>query len=127
MLEIKKLDCFDEIKQGRDLYKTKEITTIENGDEHIEVYMSTIYHDSKYKRDLMHSYVKQGKVHEFMKYVIGVRVYVYNGNDCREKYNPTVKPGGAGYVLDFDWMLPDTARNRERILGEIYIRIAAEK
>ena len=56
----------------------------------------------------------------------GVRVYCYDENGvCREKYNPTAKKGGAGYVLDFGWVLEATPENLRKLSDEIARRAFA--
>lgn len=123
MLEIRNLDCFDEIKQGKGMERTEEVITIENGDEYIEIHMRTVYHDSRNKKDIMHEWIKRRQIYEFMRFTIGVNVYVYKDGDCHEKYNPTVYPD-CPIALNFNWMLPDTAAHREGMLDEIKYRIA---
>lgn len=55
-----------------------------------------------------------------------VAVYCYDENGvCRAKYNPTAKKGGAGYVLDFDWVLEATPENLGKLSDEITRRAFA--
>lgn len=53
-------------------------------------------------------------------------VYVYATDDtgCWGRYNPTTKLHGL--ALDFDWMLPATNENRDKILAEIIRRANKE-
>lgn len=37
---------------------------------------------------------------------------------CLGLYNPTCRRGGAGFVLDPEWVLPDTPENRAALLAE---------
>lgn len=56
-----------------------------------------------------------------------VDVYATDAAGCWGRYNPTEKrsPTEPLMVLDFDWVLPATPANREKILAEIIRRANA--
>lgn len=94
--------------------------------ERLIVDISGCNHDKRRRNDLMNIWKRAGYVSEFMPSHITVDAYVYNRLcDCYARYNPTVKPGGAGYVVNFDWMLEDTEENRARLLDECARRFYA--
>ena len=63
---------------------------------------------------------KKGYVDCAMETWWSVDVYCYDPDGhCYARYNPTVKPGGAGFVIDFDWMLEGTPENMEKLSAEI--------
>lgn len=55
-------------------------------------------------------------------------VYATDSAGCWGRYNPTTKlhESGKRLVLDFDWMLPATNENRDKILAEIIRRANKE-
>lgn len=56
-----------------------------------------------------------------------VNTYAYdNEGNCYGRYNPTVKREESRAVTDFDWKLPATEENRERLLREIERRAFGE-
>ena len=82
--------------------------------------------DRRSKHDLMNLWVKNGHLPEFIPERLHVDTYFYDEDGrCWGYYNPTEKRGGAGRVLDFDWMLPATPENEQRIVAEC-LRMAAE-
>ena len=56
-----------------------------------------------------------------------VDVYATDSAGCWGRYNPTEKrhPTEPQMVLDFDWVLPATPANREKLLAEIIRRANA--
>lgn len=82
--------------------------------------------DRKNKHDSMRLWVKNGHLPEFIPESLHVDTYFYDEDGrCWGYYNPTEKRGGAGRVLDFDWMLAATPENEQRIVAEC-LRMAAE-
>lgn len=82
--------------------------------------------DPKSKADLMSRWVKRGYLPEFINEYLVVDTYFYDENGrCWGYYNPTEKRGGAGRVIDFDWMLEATPENEARVVAEC-LRMAAE-
>ena len=57
-----------------------------------------------------------------------VDVYATDSAGCWGRYNPTEKlhESGKRMVLDFDWILPATNENRDKILAEIIRRANKE-
>lgn len=96
--------------------------------ETVSVDFTAIYPDNSYKNSLPNLWHRNG----FISYVLpsywSVDVYVYDQRGCWERYNPTVKlhESGKRQVLDFDWMLPATSENRDKILSEIIRRANKE-
>lgn len=92
--------------------------------ESIIVGMTACYPDNSYKNSLPNIWYRHG----FISYVLpsywSVDVYVYDERGCWGRYNPTTKlhESGKRMVLDFDWMLPATSENRDKILVEIIRR-----
>lgn len=105
--------------------------------------MTACHPDNSYKNSLPNVWYRHG----FISYVLpsywSVDVYVYDERGCWGRYNPTEKTieettawqrwSGQRHVstihkhiLDFDWMLPATNENRDKILAEI-IRRANEE
>ena len=78
------------------------------------------------KGSLMAIWMKKGYVERIMETWWTVEVYCYDEAGCHGRYNPTAKPGGAGYVVDFDWMLEGTPENMEKLSNEIVRRAFAE-
>ena len=103
----------------------REYRFTNNKGEQVDIWISNSFHDKNYKRDNMNLWVKAGYLPEFIEENLIVDTYVEADGICLTKYNPTIKPGGAGYVLDFDWMLPATEENINRILAEIERRANA--
>ena len=82
--------------------------------------------DRRSKHDLMNLWVKNGHLPEFIPERLHVDTYFYDEDGrCWGYYNPTERRGGAGRVIDFDWMLPATPENEQRIIDEV-LRMARE-
>lgn len=96
--------------------------------ETVAVDFTAIHPDNSYKNSLPNLWHRHG----FISYVLpsywSVDVYVYDERGCWGRYNPTTKlhESGKRLVLDFDWMLPATNENREKILAEIIRRANKE-
>lgn len=92
--------------------------------ESVIVGMTACHPDNGYKNSLPNIWYRHG----FISYVLPsywtVDVYVYDECGCRGRYNPTDKlhESGKRMGLDFDWMLPATSENRDKILAEIIRR-----
>lgn len=92
--------------------------------ESVIVGMTACHPDNSYKNSLPNIWYRHG----FISYVLpsywSVDVYVYDECGCWGRYNPTEKlhESGKRMVLDFDWMLPATSENRDKILVEIIRR-----
>lgn len=96
-----------------------------NGGE-LVIEVRTAKADHKSKSDLMSMWVKRGYLSVFIDEWLHVDTYFYDEDGrCWGYYNPTEKRGGAGRVLDFEWMLPATHENEARIVAEC-LRMAAE-
>lgn len=91
----------------------------ESEDGRFIVCITTCAHDKKNRHDLMHAWKKRGYVNRFMPTHLSVSTYYHeeNGN-CTGSYNPTCKTGGAGYVLDFEWVLEATPENEMKLVEE---------
>ena len=73
-----------------------------------------IWHEAGYTADVLPSYW-------------AVDVYATDSAGCWGRYNPTkLHESGKRLVLDFDWMLPATNENRDKILAEIIRRANKE-
>lgn len=80
----------------------------------------TLCENHRGKSSLMAIWKKNGYVDCAMETWWSVDVYCYDPDGhCYARYNPTVKPGGAGFVIDFDWMLEGTPENMEKLSAEI--------
>lgn len=96
--------------------------------ETVAVDFTAIHPDNSYKNSLPNLWHRHG----FISYVLpsywSVDVYVYDERGCWGRYNPTEKlhESGKRLVLDFDWMLPATSENRDKILAEIIRRANKE-
>ena len=96
--------------------------------ESVIVGMTACHPDNGYKNSLPNIWYRHG----FISYVLPsywtVDVYVYDECGCWGRYNPTEKlhESGKRMVLDFDWMLPATNENRDKILAEIIRRANKE-
>lgn len=126
MLNIKNLDCFEEIKQGKGMERTEERYEVFDKDgNRVIFWMRTWFHDRKCKRDIMHEYVKRGYINKFINLTVSIEIMTESTDELGGKiwrggwYNPQVKRGGFGYVIDFDWMLEDTPENRQKLFDEV--------
>lgn len=96
--------------------------------ESVIVGMTACHPENGYKNSLPNLWHRHG----FISYVLpsywSVDVYVYDERGCWGRYNPTTKlhESGKRLVLDFDWMLPATNENRDKILAEIIRRANKE-
>lgn len=80
----------------------------------------TLCESRRGKGSLMALWKKKCYVDRFMEAWWSVDVYCYDEDGyCWARYNPTVKPGGAGFVFDFDWLLEGTPENIEKLTAEI--------
>lgn len=77
--------------------------------------------DDGSKHSLMSMWVKKNKLEKALPTWWNVDTYTTdtNGNCYGCMYNPTVKRGGAGYVIGFDWMLEATEENMLKLINEI--------
>lgn len=97
---------------------------VDGGELVIEV--RTAKADRKSRADLMSMWVKRGHLPEFINEYLIVDTYFYDEDGrCYGRYNPTEKRGGAGRVIDFDWMLEATPENEALVVAEC-LRMAAE-
>lgn len=97
--------------------------------ETIVVDMTACYPDNSSKNSLPNLWHKHGITPSVLASYWAVDVYATQPDGlCLGRYNPTVKPrqDGPGAVLDFAWMLPATAENRDKLLAEIVRRANAE-
>lgn len=104
--------------------KRTYIEQVNDGELVIEI--KTIKADRESKYDMMSRWVKNGYLPEFIPERLHVDTYFYDeGGRCWGYYNPTEKRGGAGRVIDFDWILEATPENEARVVAEC-LRMAAE-
>ena len=95
--------------------------------EHIAVEFTACTNDGS-KHDLCQVWHKHGYTAAPLPSYWCVNTYVYDTAGCWGRYNPTTKlhESGKRLVLDFDWMLPATNENRDKILAEIIRRANKE-
>lgn len=94
--------------------------------ERLIVDISGCDHDKRRRNDLMNVWKRAGYVSEFMPSHIVATCYVTDRLGSQwDRYNPTVKAGGAGRVINFKWMLEDTPDNRAAIIKEAARRFYA--
>ena len=84
-------------------------------------------YDSGYRDSLPKLWKKHGYTDRVVETYWHFDTYVYkldeNGREiCYRGYDPSVKPGGAGYVVDFDWLLDATPENARKLFAEGYER-----
>lgn len=96
-------------------------------DEHIAVEFTACTNDGS-KHSLPVIWRKEGYTAEVLPSYWAVDVCATDYAGCWGRYNPTTKlhESGKRLVLDFDWMLPATNENRDKILAEIIRRANAE-
>lgn len=96
--------------------------------ETVIVGMTACYPDNSSKNSLPNLWHKRGFTPSVLTSYWAVDVYSTQPDGrCFSRYNPTMKPrqDGPGAVLDFAWMLPATAENRDKLLAEIVRRANA--
>lgn len=108
----------------RTLYELEGTTT---RGEYIAVEFTACTNDGS-KHSLPAIWHKAGYTAEVLPSYWAVDVCATDAAGCWGRYNPTTKlhESGKRLVLDFDWMLPATNENREKILAEIIRRANAE-
>lgn len=106
----------DILSDTRTLYTYEELNS---KGEKIQVEFVAVYPYNGCKNSLPNLWKKNGFTSEVLSSYWVVEVYATDESGCWGRYNPTIKPGGAGYVLNFDWVLPVTDENREKLLTEI--------
>lgn len=91
-----------------------------NGFKNLLIEVSECYPDNTKKNSLPNLWEKAGHTNKIYDSYYHVSTCV----DCpdgmsRQKFNPTIKEGGAGYVINFDWLLEVKPGNLEKIFSEI--------
>lgn len=72
------------------------------------------------RRSLAKLWHRNGRTGTELETWWNVTVYVTDGDGrCFEAYNPTIRRGGYGLVLDFEWVMEATQENLELISSEI--------
>lgn len=80
-------------------------------------------YDSGYYKSLPKAWKRLGYTDRVVETYWHFDTYVRDEHgQCYRRYDPTVKPGGAGLVIDFDWHLDATPENALRIFAECYDR-----
>lgn len=98
-----------------------------NKGETIEVEFISCEYDAKNPHSLPRLWKKSGYVSEIFSRYIWAETYV-TGKDgfCWSRYNPQQKTNEAGRtVINFDYVMEDTAENRRELLAEIVRRAMA--
>lgn len=95
--------------------------------ERIDVEFTACTNDGS-KHSLPNIWHKAGYTHAPLPSYWAVDVYATDAAGCWGRYNPTTKlhESGKRLVLDFDWVLPATPANRNKILAEIIRRANKE-
>lgn len=100
----------------------QEFEFLNNKNERVVVWLSTVEHDRNYKKNLMNIWLKNGYVDRFIEKTINCQTFVYDelGN-CWGKYNPTSKLSAdkCRMVINFDYILEDTLANRQLLLDKV--------
>ncbi len=97
----------------------KQTRWYESEDGKFIVCVTTCEHDEKNRHDLMSLWKKSGLIDRFMPTHLLVETYLYDDKgNCTGSYNPTCKLGGAGHILDFDWILEATPENERKLVEE---------
>ena len=79
------------------------------------------------KRSMQRRWKKAGYIDKILDSWWAVEVQATDPDGaCWGRYNPTEKPGGAGRVIDFAWMLEGTPESIEALSDEIVRRAFAE-
>jgi hypothetical protein len=91
----------------------------------MEVEFVKIEHDLTRKNDLMNLWFKAGSLPAKLPSHWAVYTYFTTCEGQLGIFNPTVKKGGAGLTLDFEWMLEATPENRDKLLAEVQKRYDA--
>ena len=87
----------------------------------------TYCYDSGYYKSLPKEWKRLGYTDRVVETYWHFDTYVYDQDGmCRRAYDPSVKPGGAGYVVDFDWHLDATPENARKLFAECYRRFMSE-
>lgn len=83
--------------------------------------------DASDKKTLPYLWHKHGYTPTVLDDWWSVQVYAYDSEgNCWGRYNPTEKHDVPRPVIDFDWLLPATDANREKLLREIERRAFAD-
>lgn len=90
--------------------------------ETLRVELSYCY-DSGYHKSLPKLWKRHGYTDRVIETYWHFDTYVRDSDGtCRRGYDPSIKPGGAGWVVDFDWHLDATPENARKLFAECYRR-----
>lgn len=116
-METKRGHSDNWIVPGRRMLRTFDRTSRERESVVAEFTLAENPHS---RRSLPKLWYLQGRTDRELDSWWAVQVYATDEHgQCLSKYNPTVKPGGYGETLDFDWILEATDENMELISSEI--------
>ena len=94
--------------------------------EKIIVDVMKIVTDPTDKHGTAYHWRKAGLTKRIITNYWSVQTYVYDTDgNCHGAYNPTYRPRDTwphSWVLDFDWIIPATDENRDKLLDEIIRR-----